>query len=207
MRRSEPTNLGKLRASVRWREPPRWADAVMCAGLAALFAAFVMEYMLTSTFSFHVRDIGPMVAVAALAAWAARPAVHASYVGELGISRTSSSTFGTSRRLLMFHSAARVDVVRRNGKVTFVWYDGEDVAVFALSASELDGSRIGFGYAAVDAFRAYQAIARFDAGAPRAVQVVRPRASARRLPSVRYSRSTRPSRRPASRFRRYRGRA
>jgi hypothetical protein len=201
-RQREPIELGKLRATLRWREPMRLADVVMCAGLAALFAALATEYVLTRTFAFHLRDIAPMLAAVALAVLVARPATNTGYVGELGVATTSSSIFGTSCRLLMFHHAPRVDVTRRQGKVTFVWFGADDALMFELEAPEAAGDRVGFGYAAVDAFREYQLRARASA-APKRARAGRTRASAHYQTPVHRSHSTRP-RRSAVRSRRYR---
>ena len=207
MRQGDPANLGKLRASVAWRDDPRWADTIMCAGLGAVFVALVTEYALTRTFAFHLRDIGPMAAVALFAAWLSRPASHIAHVGENGVSTTTALTFGASRRLLMFHTAARVEIRRGKANVTFVWYAADGEAAFFFSAPDTSGERVGFGHAAVDAFHTYQATARAVAGLLRS-PVARARASARRASLPQRSHSTGPSRRrSANPFHRYRGRA
>lgn len=206
LRHREPAELGKLRATHAWRELPRWADQLMCAGLAAFLAAFVMEYVVTQTFAFHPRDIGPMVALATVGFWLTQPVKHAGFVGERGIAAVASSPLTTSRRILLFDAAACVEIARSRDHLTFIWYDAAGAAVFLHRAVEADPMQLAFGHAAVEAFRA----SRPSESAGAAVRLARParlRASARRRHAPHCSHSIRQRRHLAGPCRRCRGRA
>ena len=135
----------------------------MVAGLTACLAVIIYEYLIVKTFAFHPRDIVPMIAFGALAFWLARPAEHASYVGELGVATAKSQAIGSSRRVLMFDAASYVEVKQERGQaydpkpVTFTWYDAAGAPVFVHTATAREPARLGFGYAALNAFRSYQA--------------------------------------------------
>jgi len=132
----------------------------MVASLAACLVVIAYEYLIAKTFAFQPRDIIPMLGVGSLAFWIARPAEHSSYVGELGVATARSKTIGSSRRVLMFEAASRVEVKQELSEpkpVTFTWYDAAGAKLFVHTASAREPARLGFGYAAMDAFRSYQA--------------------------------------------------
>ena len=158
-----PTEVGRLRSIARWRETPRWAERMMVAGIAACLSMFIFEYLITQTYAFHLRDLVPMFGFGALAFWLARPATCSTYVGELGVATATSKPLGSSRRVLVFEDATHVEVKQERGQiydprpVTFTWYDASGAPVFVHTASAREPAGLGFGYAAIDAFRSYQA--------------------------------------------------
>jgi hypothetical protein len=206
LRHREPTELGKLRTKLLWRELPRWADQLMCAGLAAFLAAFVMEYVVARTFEFHLRDIGPMVTLACVGFWLTQPVKYAGFVGERGIAAVASSPLTSSRRVLLFDTAACVEVARSRDHLTFIWYDAHGAPVFLHRAVETDEMQLAFGHAAVEAFRASRP-SESAGGAVRLARPARARASARRRHLEHCSHSIRQRRHSAVPCRRCRGRA
>ena len=205
-RHREPTELGNLRAKLLWRELPRWADQLMCAGLAAFLAAFVTEYVVARTFEFHLRDIGPMMALACVGFWLTQSVKHAGFVGECGIATVASSPLTSSRRVLLFDAAASVEVARRRDHLTFIWYDASGAAVFTHRAIEADEMQLAFGHAAVEAFRASRP-SESAGGVVRLARPARVRASARRRYVEHCSHSIHRRRHSAGPCRRCRGRA